>query len=117
MAPLALQLAEWVVNVESARAAEPKLAVAGESLKWVPDNASELRNERIAPLANQARGIWSTVPAYASAAGVLRDPGINLGGLHVAMLRASRGSARRLRSQSRKSPDGKCGSHGLTRRG
>jgi ABC-type lipoprotein export system ATPase subunit len=37
---------------------EPKLAVATEALKWLQANASELRNQRIAPLADAAREIW-----------------------------------------------------------
>ena len=44
--------------IERAAEAEPKLAVATEALKWLQANASELRNQRIAPLADAAREIW-----------------------------------------------------------
>lgn len=60
-APVTLQLAEWITRAENAQAAEPKLAVASEALKWLQDNAAELRDERITPLADEARRIWSTL--------------------------------------------------------
>lgn len=59
--PVALELAEWVRKAEAANEVESKLAVASEALKWLQDNASELRNQRIEPLAEEARRIWSTL--------------------------------------------------------
>lgn len=59
--PVALQLADWVSKAELAATAEPKLAVAGEALKWLQANARELRNERIAPLAERAKQIWAAL--------------------------------------------------------
>lgn len=59
--PIALELAEWVRKAERAVEAESKMAVATEAQKWLQANASELRNQRIAPLADQAREIWSTL--------------------------------------------------------
>ena len=41
--------------------AEPRLAVADEALKWLQKNAGVLRNERIAPLADQAKRIWAAL--------------------------------------------------------
>jgi hypothetical protein len=60
-APVAIELAEWVRRAERAAEAEPKLDVASAALKWLQDNAAELRNQRIEPLADQARQIWSTL--------------------------------------------------------
>lgn len=59
--PVALSLADWLHRAEKAAEAEPKLAVAAEALKWLQDNATELRNQRIEPLAAEARRIWSTL--------------------------------------------------------
>jgi len=59
--PVALELAEWVRKAERAAAAEPQLAVATEALKWLQTNAGVLRNERIAPLADEAKRIWAAL--------------------------------------------------------
>ena len=59
--PVALELADWLSKAELAAAAEPKLAVASEALKWLQGNARELRNERIAPLAGHAKEIWAAL--------------------------------------------------------
>ena len=59
--PVAFELAEWLRKAELADEAEPKLNVASEALKWLQDNAAELRNQRIEPLAEEARQIWSTL--------------------------------------------------------
>jgi len=59
--PVALDLAEWLRKAERVAEAEPKLAVADESLKWLQKNAGVLRNERIAPLADQAKRIWAAL--------------------------------------------------------
>jgi ABC-type lipoprotein export system ATPase subunit len=59
--PIALELAEWVRKAEMVAEVEPKLAVADEALKWLQKNAVVLRNERIAPLADQAKSIWAAL--------------------------------------------------------
>jgi hypothetical protein len=59
--PIALELADWVRKAEKVAEAEPKLAVAEEALKWLQKNAGVLRNERIAPLADQAKRIWAAL--------------------------------------------------------
>jgi len=59
--PIALELAEWVRKAERVAEAEPKLSVADEALKWLQKNAGVLRNERIAPLADQAKRIWAAL--------------------------------------------------------
>lgn len=58
-APVAEQLANWLGRARVAAETEPQLKIAGEALKWMKDNAVQLRNERIAPLADQARQIWA----------------------------------------------------------
>jgi DNA repair exonuclease SbcCD ATPase subunit len=60
-APVALKLADWVAKAESAAQAEEQLKLATAALKWLQANAGELRNERIEPLADQARQIWATL--------------------------------------------------------
>ncbi|BBY44165.1 AAA family ATPase [Mycolicibacterium celeriflavum] len=59
--PIALELAEWVRKAERAAEAAPKLKVADEALKWLQRNAGVLRNERIAPLADEAKRIWAAL--------------------------------------------------------
>ncbi|WP_412457665.1 recombinase RecF [Mycolicibacterium celeriflavum] len=59
--PVALQLADWLAKAEAAADAEPKLKIATEAQKWLQVNAGELRNERIAPLAEHAKGIWAAL--------------------------------------------------------
>ncbi|MDV3124763.1 AAA family ATPase [Mycobacterium sp. 21AC1] len=59
--PIAVQLADWVTKAEAAAKADPQLKIVTEAQKWLQANAGELRNQRIAPLADQARQIWSTL--------------------------------------------------------
>ncbi|MFZ0833373.1 MAG: AAA family ATPase [Mycobacterium sp.] len=59
--PVAMDLADWVNRAEAARDAEPKLKIATEAQKWLQRNAGELRNRRIAPLAQKARDIWAAL--------------------------------------------------------
>ncbi|AKS35851.1 AAA family ATPase [Mycolicibacterium goodii] len=59
--PIAVELAAWVRKAELANEVEPQLTVASEALKWLQDNAAELRNQRIAPLAEQSRQIWAAL--------------------------------------------------------
>ncbi|UUO00324.1 AAA family ATPase [Mycolicibacterium novocastrense] len=59
--PVALRLADWLAKAEAAADAEPKFKIATEAQKWLQANAGELRNERIAPLAKQAKGIWAAL--------------------------------------------------------
>ena len=59
--PVAVKLADWVGKAEAAAQAESQLRLAGDAWKWLQANAGELRNERIAPLADQARQIWAAL--------------------------------------------------------
>lgn len=60
-APVAIELAEWIRRAERAAQAAPTLKIASEALKWLQANATELRNERIIPMADAAREIWATL--------------------------------------------------------
>lgn len=57
--PVALELAGWLQQGDHVAAAAETLGVASEAHKWLQDNANDLRNQRIAPLADHARDIWS----------------------------------------------------------
>lgn len=60
-APVAVKLAEWVGKAEAAARIEPQLTLATEALKWLQANAGELRNQRLAPLADEAKRIWAAL--------------------------------------------------------
>jgi ABC-type lipoprotein export system ATPase subunit len=60
-APVAEKLADWMGKARVAAQADDQLKLAAEALKWLQSNAGELRNERIAPLADQARQIWAAL--------------------------------------------------------
>lgn len=60
-APVAEKLADWMGKAREAARVEGRLKLATESLKWLQKNAGDLRNERIAPLADQARDIWAAL--------------------------------------------------------
>lgn len=59
--PVALKLADWLRKAEAAADADPKFKVATQAQKWVQSNAGDLRNQRIAPLAEKAKAIWATL--------------------------------------------------------
>jgi ABC-type hemin transport system ATPase subunit len=59
--PVALRLAEWLQKAEAVAAVAQQWAVAAEALKWLQTNAAQLRNERIAPLAEKSREIWAAL--------------------------------------------------------
>lgn len=60
-APVAVELAAWLQQAKAVAAAADPLATASEAQKWLQDNANDLRNQRIAPLADRARAIWSAL--------------------------------------------------------
>lgn len=72
--PIALDLADWVRKAETAAETAPQLAVATEALNWLQDNAEELRNLRLAPLAEQAKSIW---------AALRQESNVGLGGIRL----------------------------------
>ena len=71
---MALKLAEWLHTAEAAAAVSHQLAVASEALKWLQANAGQLRNERIAPLAEKSREIW---------AALRQESNVDLGGIRL----------------------------------
>ena len=48
-------------KADEGRQSRASAAVADEALKWLQKNAGVLRNERIAPLADQAKRIWAAL--------------------------------------------------------
>jgi DNA repair exonuclease SbcCD ATPase subunit len=60
-APIAVKLADVVGKAQAAAEADGRLKLATEALNWLRANEGELRNERIAPLADQAREIWAAL--------------------------------------------------------
>lgn len=59
--PIALSLAAWLVKAEAAAGVAATLTTAVEAHGWLQRNAATLRNERIAPLAEQAKAIWAAL--------------------------------------------------------
>lgn len=58
-APVATRLAEWVTRAREARANEPTLKQVKKAADWLKRNGNQLRNERLEPLATEARRIWA----------------------------------------------------------
>lgn len=79
--PMASELAAWLHQAEAAAAVSEQLAVASEALKWLQANASQLRNERITPLAEQSREIW---------AALRQESNVDLGGIRLEGQKTSR---------------------------
>ncbi|OBG82604.1 recombinase RecF [Mycobacterium sp. E802] len=79
--PVAVELAEWLGKAERADAVASTLAVASEALKWLLDNAAQLRSQRIEPLAEQARQIWATLR---------QESNVELGGIELAGQKTTR---------------------------
>jgi energy-coupling factor transporter ATP-binding protein EcfA2 len=57
--PIAAQLGGWLGHAQLARAQKDKLEPVVEAAGWLKRAALELRNERLLPLADQAREIWA----------------------------------------------------------
>lgn len=58
-APIAGALASWVQLETTARASDGMVASLDEAKKWLGGRASELRAQRLEPIAEHAREIWS----------------------------------------------------------
>ncbi|SDK19954.1 AAA domain-containing protein [Actinopolyspora mzabensis] len=58
-APLAARIIEWVRRAREARAQSEALTDGKNASTWLKDNTHLLRNERLQPLAIEARTIWS----------------------------------------------------------
>lgn len=58
-APIAGRLMTWVNLERDARLSDDTVKVLDAAKKWVAAHAAELRNQRLEPIAEQAREIWS----------------------------------------------------------
>ena len=57
-APTAQEIVGWVELENAARSDDERLRRVQAALKWLRDNAVELRKRRLAPMVDQAREIW-----------------------------------------------------------
>ncbi|MDQ1247510.1 MAG: hypothetical protein QG597_1880, partial [Actinomycetota bacterium] len=57
--PLALRVAEWLGHAERAATVQDRLATVKTASAWFKRNTHELRNDRIRPLTERARHVWS----------------------------------------------------------
>ncbi len=58
-APLALRLGQWVGLAAAAAESAPLVAEVKSAADWLKARAGDLRNQRLAPLADRARAIWA----------------------------------------------------------
>jgi recombinational DNA repair ATPase RecF len=57
--PVALRLAEWLTHARRAEDADARRRSLTSAHEWLRDHADLLRNDRLRPLADRAREIWS----------------------------------------------------------
>jgi energy-coupling factor transporter ATP-binding protein EcfA2 len=57
--PVALELGGWLSLAKAAAAADPQAKLLKSAAEWLKARAGDLRDERIAPLAEEARKIWA----------------------------------------------------------
>lgn len=58
-APLALKLGQWVSLVRTAAETAPQVVEVKSASDWLKASEGDLRNQRLAPLADRAREIWA----------------------------------------------------------
>ncbi|WP_032364317.1 AAA family ATPase [Rhodococcoides fascians] len=58
-APIAGRLAAWATLESAAREADEAVKNVDAAKKWIASHAKQLRNQRLAPIAVQARDIWA----------------------------------------------------------
>ncbi len=58
-AAVATQLGAYLDAAEAWAAVKDATAAAKRAAKWLKDNAAQIKNDRLAPIAEQAREIWS----------------------------------------------------------
>ncbi|NMN97845.1 AAA family ATPase [Antrihabitans stalactiti] len=80
-APLSESLATWIGLERAARTADPAVAALTTAKKWVTEHAADLRNQRLAPLADQARKIWAELR---------QESNVDLGSITLTGTRTSR---------------------------
>ena len=57
--PIATETSSWLALERLAQNSDARLAVVTEAKNWVTANAQTLRNQRLEPIADRARSIWS----------------------------------------------------------
>jgi recombinational DNA repair ATPase RecF len=80
-APVAADLASWCARAEIARAASQPVAALRAARTWLGDAMAELRDQRLAPLAEQSRTIW---------ADLRQESNVDLGAFRLAGTNTSR---------------------------
>lgn len=77
-APLAASLAAWCADAEAARAGHQPVAALKAARGWLADAMTDLREQRLAPLAEQSREIWADLRQESNVGlGAFRLTGIN----------------------------------------
>jgi predicted ATPase len=59
--PYAVRLAEWVRHAREAQTKASAVADVTKAVDWFKANAADLRNQRLAPLAERAKHIWAAL--------------------------------------------------------
>lgn len=59
MAPVASEIAAWCTKARRAEADARAVPALATAIGWLKDATDDLRNARLAPLADQSRAIWS----------------------------------------------------------
>jgi recombinational DNA repair ATPase RecF len=94
-APVAVEVSSWCADAAGATEGVAPVAMIKAAEKWLKDATDDIRNERLAPLAEQARAIWRMLR---------QESNVDLGAIRLA------GSANQRRVELDVSVDGTPGS-------
>jgi recombinational DNA repair ATPase RecF len=94
-APIAAEVASWCADAEAARDGMAPVSMIKAADKWLKAATDDIRNDRLAPLAEQARAIWTMLR---------QESNVDLGAIRLA------GSATQRRVELDVSVDGAPGS-------
>jgi DNA repair exonuclease SbcCD ATPase subunit len=64
--PIATDLAGWLDDAKRARSGEDVLKDVSAAEKWIRAASNDIRNERFAPIADQAQGVWEMLRMQSS---------------------------------------------------
>jgi recombinational DNA repair ATPase RecF len=64
--PVATDLAVWLDTAKRARSGEEELKELSAAGKWIRAASNDIRNERFAPIADQAQGVWELLRMQSS---------------------------------------------------
>ncbi len=64
--PIATDLAGWLDTAKRARSGEEELKDLHAAEKWIRAASNDIRNERFAPIADQAQGVWDMLRMQSS---------------------------------------------------